>query len=45
LLPMVHNQYVQIDNVEFPGVPVPEPATTAYFLASAGLLARRVRNS
>lgn len=44
LLPMVRNQYVQIDNVEFPGVPVPEPATTACLLASALLPARRARH-
>lgn len=45
LLPMVHNEYVQIDNIEFPGIPVPEPATAAYLLASAHLLARRARQS
>jgi hypothetical protein len=42
---MVHNEYVQIDNIEFPGIPVPEPATAAYLLASAHLLARRARQS
>jgi hypothetical protein len=34
LLPMVHNEYVQIDDVRMPSMPVPEPAT----LVSAVLL-------
>lgn len=43
LLPMVRNQYVEIDNVEFPAVPVPEPVSAWSLLASVGLLARRAR--
>lgn len=37
LLPMVHNEYVQIDNVLIP-TPVPEPASTALAGAAALLL-------
>jgi hypothetical protein len=36
LLPMVHNEYVEIDNVRFPAEPVPEPSTLA--LLASGLL-------
>jgi hypothetical protein len=36
LLPMVHNEYVQIDDVRFPTEPVPEPAAlTAALMAAA----------
>jgi hypothetical protein len=42
LLPMVHNEYVQIDNVMMP-TPVPEPDTAALVLVVAALAAVRRR--
>ena len=43
LLPMVHNEYVEIDNVRIP-TPVPEPATFVLMsLAAAGWCLRRRR--
>lgn len=43
LLPMVHNLYVQIDDVRMPSMPVPEPATLVYILFATALTARRRR--
>lgn len=40
LLPMVHNEYVEIDNVRMPSTPAPEPATLLSLL-SVGLAAWR----
>jgi hypothetical protein len=43
LLPMVHNEYVEIDNVRIP-TPVPEPATAVLLmLTTVGLCFRRSR--
>jgi len=44
LLPMVHNEYVEIDDVRMPSMPVPEPATLASFLLAATLVATRRRS-
>ncbi len=43
LLPMVHNEYVEIDDVRMPSMPVPEPSTIASILLVAGLAAGRRR--
>jgi hypothetical protein len=43
LLPMVRNEYVEIDDVRMPSMPVPEPATLISLLLTATLVAMRRR--
>ena len=44
LLPMVHNEYVEIDNVRFP-TPVPEPTTLASFAIACATLGIGMRRN
>jgi hypothetical protein len=41
LLPMVRNEYVEIDNVRFPAMPVPEPTTLVSLLIVVALTSCR----